>query len=212
MPVIQIHHSPFSSNARKALLVAKLLGIEFEPIVVDLPGGAQRKPEFLALNPNGVVPVLVHGDVVLPESNAIMAYLCDVTASDAARALYPTALAPRAQVNRWLFWMSNHWSPAIAGLNFEHVLKRMFGQGDADPAQVARHEGFFKRWAAVLDAQLGKTPWVTGEVMTIADLALAAPLMYAQAAKLPLDGFANVQKWHAKIRELPAWRETEMTR
>ncbi len=202
---MKLYHHPFSSNARKAVMAAKLLNAAVEPVFVDLLKGEQMTPEFLALNPNHAVPVLVDGDFVLTESHAIMVYLAEGAAPST---LYPSDRQGRAQVLRWMFWVSNHLSPAVAGLNFENNLKKLYGQGEADPAQVARHERFFHQYAKVLDGQLATRAYVTGDTLTLADLAIAAPLMYAVAAKLPVEGYAHVKAWMARIEALPAWRET----
>lgn len=202
---MKLYFHPFSSNARRAVITQKLLGVAAELVFVDLAKGAQRAPEFLALNPNHAVPVLVDDDFVLTESHAIMIYLAEGTPG---QSLYPADRRARAQVNRWMFWCSNHWSPAISGLNFEHSLKKMFGQGDADPAQVARHERLFHQFAAVLDAQLATRAWVTGESLTLADISLATPLMYAAPAKLPLEGYPHITAWMKRVEALPAWQET----
>ena len=202
---MKLYHHPFSSNARKAIMAQKLLGIPAELVFVDLAKGEQNRPEFLAKNPNHAVPVLEDGDFVLSESHAIMIYLAE---QKDGQTLYPAERHARAKVSQWLFWCSNHLSPAISGLNFENNLKRMYGQGDADPAQVARHERFFKQYATVLDGQLGQTEWVTGKTMTLADIAIAAPLMYIQAAKLPVAGLTHLERWMGSVSDLPAWRET----
>ncbi len=204
---MKLYHHPFSSNARRALMIAKRLDLAVELELVDLPTGAQHKPEFLALNPNGAVPVLVDGDLVLTESNAIMIYFCE-KAGEAGRALYPADAQGRAHVNRWLFWTASHLGPAIAGLNFENNLKKMFGQGEADPAQVARHEGFFKKFAGVLDGELAKREWVASNALSLADFCVAAPLMYAGAAKLPLAGLEHLARWFDRVQALPEWKAT----
>jgi glutathione S-transferase len=69
---MRLYHHPFSSNSRRAILAAIQLDVPVELVLVDLKNGEQRKPEFLRLNPNGKVPVLVDGDFVLWESHAIM--------------------------------------------------------------------------------------------------------------------------------------------
>lgn len=202
---MKLHYFPLSSNARKAVIAAKLLESPVELVVCDLAKGAQKSPAFLALNPNGKVPVLEDGDFVLTESFAIMQYLAD---KKPGNTLYPTELHARADVNRWMFWCANHWAVAIAGLNFENMLKKMFGMGDADPAQVKRHETSFHDLAKVLDAQLAKHAWVTGDKLTLADVALATPLMSTVPAKIPTDSYANIRRWFAAFQELPAWKET----
>lgn len=205
---MKLYTHPFSSNGRKVAMLSRLLKLEnVEEVIVDLSKGAHKAPEFMALNPMGAVPVLVDGDVTLPESNAIMLYLCGKSTD--GETYYPANSTTRAQIHRWLFWMSSHWSPAIAGLNFENNLKQMFGQGGPDAGQVERHETFFNRCAAVLDGHLAKQNWMVGETLTIADLAIAAPLMYAQAAKLPWAEYANIRAWFARVEDLSVWRETQ---
>lgn len=203
---MKLHHFPLSSNARKAVLTAKLLGSPVQLVVCDLTKGEQKRPEFLALNPNGKVPVLEDGSFKLSESHAIMQYLCD---KQPGNPLYPTDIKARADIHRWMFWGSNHWSPAIAGLSFENVLKKRFGLGDPDPGQVKRHEAAFHELARVLDAHLANRTWVSGDTLTLADVALGTPLMVAGPAKLPLDGCLDVKRWFAAIQELDAWKQTE---
>jgi glutathione S-transferase len=208
---VRLYHHPFSSNARKAVMTALVLDAPVELVMVDLPEGAQRKPDFLALNPNGKVPVLVDDDFVLWESGAIMAYLADkVRATDEARAnaLYPSELRARADVHRWMYWGAAHWAPAIGTLNFENMLKPLFGLGEADASAVARAGRELTMLGALLDAHLAKRAWVSGDGLTLADIALACPLMATVPAKLPVTGFANVQRWFAQVQELPAWKET----
>ena len=72
---------------------------------------------------------------------------------------------------------------------------------------VEEAEGFFKRFAAVLEAHLSGRRWLVGEKLTIADFAVAVTLPYAGPAHLPLDGFREIQRWHAQLNALPAWRE-----
>ena len=203
---MKLYTFPLSSNARKAVMAAHLLGSDVERVLVNLGAGEQRKPEFLALNPNGRVPVLTDGDFVLTESNAIMMYLAD---KQPGNTLYPAEAKARADVHRWLFWQASHWGPAIAALNFENFLKKMFDGGDPDPAQIKRNEDFLRQFGAVLDGHLAEREWVSGGGVTIADLALAAPLMYIQASKLPLDSFANVMKWLGRVQALDAWKQSE---
>jgi len=203
---MKLYTFPLSSNARKAVMAAHLLGSDVEHVLVNLATGDQRKPEFLKLNPNGKVPVLQDGDFVLTESNAIMMYLADKVPGNK---VYPSEPRARAIVNQWLFWQANHWGPAIAALNFENVLKKMFGGGDPDPVHVKRNEDFLRQFGAVLDGRLADRPWVAGDHVTIADIALAAPLMSMSMVKLPLDGFANVLAWFGRVKELDAWKKSE---
>lgn len=204
--MMKLYTFPWSSNARKADMVVELLGLHVERVTVNLGKGEQRAPAFVALNPNGRVPVLVDGDYVLTESNAIMMYLADSTPGNT---LFPTETRARYDVVRWLFWQANHWSPAMAGLNFENMLKQRFCMGDPDPAQVKRHGDFVRQFAGVLDQHLATRPWVCGDAITLADVGLVTALMYTQSAKIPVEDFAHVQRWFAQVRALDAWKKTE---
>lgn len=201
---MKIYHFPFSANARKVLITAYQLGLSPELVLVDLPKGGHRKPEYLALNPNGKVPVLVDEDFVLYESHAIMAYLADKVGSS----LYPKDLRARADVNKWLFWSSSHWGQAIATINFERMVKKFLGQ-EADPAQIARGEAMFHDHAKILDAHLATRAWISGDDVTLADLSIGGMLVVAVPAQLPLTPYTNIQKWFARVRELDAWKKAE---
>jgi glutathione S-transferase len=206
---MQLYFHPMSSNARRARMAAIQLGLSPELVLIDLRAGAQRRPEYLAINPNGKVPTLVDGEVVVWESLAIMIYLAEQTPG---QTIYPADRVARTHVNQWLFWTANHWSPAIAQLNYERFLKPMFGQGEPNDYAVQRALGMFADFARVLDGQLARSRHVTGEALTVVDLAIAAPLMYVDAVKLPVDASPHVQRWLGEIRALEAWRATEPPR
>ena len=79
---VRIHHFPKSGHAHRAVVFAKLAGIAHEAVFVDLAAGAHKTPEFLAMNPNGQVPVLEDGETVIADSNAILVYLARKYAPD----------------------------------------------------------------------------------------------------------------------------------
>lgn len=204
---MRLYHHPMSSNARRARMAAIQLGVPLDLELVDLAKGEQKKPAFLRMNPNGRVPVLEDEGFYLDESHAIMAYLADQTPG---QTLYPTALRARADVNRWLFWSAQHFQPAVSVLNWERVVKRFIGQGDPDPAAVQRGEALVTDCGRVLDAHLAGRAWVSGDALTLADLAIAAPLMSLAAAKLPVTGFASVLAWFERVQALDAWKQTSV--
>ncbi len=204
---MRLYHHPLSSNARRAVMTALHLGAPVDLVPIDLGKGAQRKPDFLKLNPNGKVPVLEDGSFVLWESHAIMQYLADTTPG---QTLYPIDVRGRADVNRWLFWCAHHWSPAIGVLGWENMVKKIVGAGAPDPGAVKRGEALVADCAAVLDAHLGGKRWVLGDVLTLADYALAAPLMAIVPAKLPVNGYANLMVWLRRVEALDAWKKTAL--
>ncbi len=206
---MRLYHHPMSANARRAVMTAVQLGTDVDLVVVDLAKGEQRAPEYLKKNPNGKVPLLDDDGFLLWESHAIMQYLADKTPG---QTLYPTEVRPRADVNRWLFWSAHHFMPSISILNWENFVKPLLGQGAADPAMVARGELLVKENAAVLDAHLAGKKWVAQDRLTLADLALASPLLSIAPAKLPVNGFAHLMTWFRRVEELPAWKQTSVPR
>ena len=189
-------------NPRKACAVAKYLHAPVEFVHVDLGKGENRTPKFLALNPNGKVFVLETGGGSLWESNAIMCYLARIAGSD----LWPDD-DRQIEVMRWLSWDSQHLTRHAGTLYFEHIIKPAFGMGSADPAVVEEATGFFKRFAAVLNDHLSGRAYLVGDALTVADFAVGVTLPYAERARIPLAGFPEIQRWHGRLSELPAWLE-----
>jgi len=204
---MRLYHHPYSSNARRAVMTVAHLGIAAELVPVDLAKGQQRTPEFLRMNPNGRVPVLDDDGFYLTESHAIMQYLADKTPG---QTVYPEELRARAYVNRWMFWSAHHFQPSISVLNWENAVKAMLGLGGPDPAMVTYGENLVQTNAKVLDAHLAGRKWVSGDRLTLADLALAAPLMSVGPAKLPVASFEHLARWFARVQELDAWKKTAM--
>jgi glutathione S-transferase len=190
-------------------MAAVALGIKPELVFVDLQKGEQKKPEYLAINPNGKVPTLVDGSTVLWESVAIAMYLADKTPG---QTIYPTDLVKRAHVNQWLVWKASHWSHALGTLVWENMLKGMFGLGGPNEYAVAGATRSTADYAGVLDGTLAKSRFVCGETPTLADFAIAAPLMYMHPAKLPLDSHSHVMRWFGDIQASEPWKATEPQR
>ena len=204
---MRLYTSPYSPNARRAHMTAIHLGIDHEDVIVDLAKRDQKTPTFLAMNPNGRVPVLVDGDFVLSESHAIMMYLADQAGSEE---LYPREPKARAEISRWLFWNAHHFQPAVSVLNFERMVKGIRGLGAPDPAEIARGEALVREFAGTLDQHLATRTWMTQDRLTLADLAIATPFQSRVPAKLPLDGFPHIDAWHERIQALDCWKKTAL--
>ena len=186
-------------------MTALHLGLAVDVLPMDFTRGEHLRADYLRLNPNHRVPVLIDGDYVLWESYAIMQYLAD---REEGRALYPLEPRARCDINRWLFWCGQHFQPGVSILNIEHAVKPMMGWGAADPAQVALGEKLFAEFAAVLDAHLAGREWICGRALSLADLAIAAALGLAGPARLPLAPYGEIGRWMARIEQLDAWRQT----
>jgi glutathione S-transferase len=189
-------------SPRKACAVARYLDADVEFVHVDLGKGEQRSLDYLALNPNGKVPTLVEGDTVVWEANAIMCHLADRAGS----ALWPKD-SRQIEVIRWLSWDADHFTRHGGALYFEHLIRPAFGLGPPDAAVVDEATRDFRRAARVLDAHLANRAFLLGDDLTIADFAVAASLPYARVARLPLDDFAHIRRWHDRLEQMDAWRE-----
>ena len=200
---MRLYYHPMSSNSRRAVLTVHHLGLDLEWMAVDLSRGEHKKSEYLRLNPNGKVPTLVDGDFRLWESHAIMQYLADRSRQ---QDIYPQEVTARADVNRWLFWSANHFAPAAGILIRERVSKTVVaGLGPVEPLAIARGEAALPEVAQVLDRHLAGKSWIAQDRPTLADFAVAAPLMHMSAARLPVTDFDNLQAWFARVQSLDAW-------
>jgi glutathione S-transferase len=172
--------------------VAYEVGLTLEYVWVDLLRGESRTPAFLARNPNGRVPVLEDGDLVLWESVAIMRYLA------AGTALLPTARRAAADVDRWLAWQLAHLAPAMSKVGFERIIKPLRKLGPPDPAVVEAGIAELRALTAVVDGALAGRDYLAGP-LSIADFALAGHYSLAPACGVSLAGFPAVESWLARM-------------
>jgi glutathione S-transferase len=205
---MKLYADPRSPNCAKVLFAAAHLGVELEVEDFDLAQGQHRTAQFRDLNPNCKVPVLVDGDFVLWESNAILQYLCSVAGPSGASAL-PTDARSNADTMRWLFWSSEEWRPVVRPFLWERIVKPLLGLGNPDAHVLAAAEAPFQQALAVVDRQLTGKQYLVGECLTLADIGVSSYLMYAERAQLPLDGARHVQAWFDRIKEMPAWRRSQ---
>jgi glutathione S-transferase len=202
---MKLYINPLSPNVRRVRLTAAWLGQELEEKALDFTKGEHKSPEYLALNPNGAVPTLVDGDFVLTESRVIMQYLASKKPESG---LLPRDERARADVTRWQFWDSSHFSPQVGTLVFERMLKPMFGMGEPSASKVDEALTNLRRYGAVLNQHLGGKRYVVGESVTLADLTLASTLMYVKQAEVPIAEFPNVEAWLARMTDTEAWKKT----
>jgi glutathione S-transferase len=166
----------------------KELGVEFEFIPVNLQAGEHKRPEFLAINPAGKVPVLIDGDLVLTESAAIVLYLAEKYPE---KGLMPSKLEQRAQVYRWIMF---------AVTELEQPLWRMTKHSFLLPEEkrlpkdidLARED--FTAMAAVLERHMNGRQFIVGDHITAADCVTAYLVDWANEQQL-LDGFPNLKAY-----------------
>jgi glutathione S-transferase len=205
MKTIQLLGRFTSINVRKVMWLADEIGVAYERTDWGNPVRDPNVPEFLALNPNGLVPVIIEDDFVLWESNAILQYAADKIGNEA---VYPRDLKTRADINRWLLWESSSWFPSCYVFLVENCVKPLLG-GAPDPAILDGQAAQFHKLAGILDARLAKNRWVAGTPgPTIADIALAAPMHLHGWQKLPLSDHPNLKRWMGDVEALPSWKKT----
>ena len=204
--MMKLYGFPHSPNTWKVRAVAAQLGLPLELELIDIAKGQSRTPQYLALNPTGRTPTLVDGDFVLWESTAIMQYL----AGGSRNSLWPDDRRARADIMRWQSWEMSHWTKeGCQPLIFQRLVKALLKMGAPDPTIIAAATEAFNREARVLDDHLAKGPYyLVGRELTLADFSVAAPLVYAKQAELPLAAYARIGDWFSRISALPAWRDS----
>jgi glutathione S-transferase len=198
---MQLYNSNASPNALRTRAVAYELGFEPEIVTVDIAKGENRTPEYLKLNPNGKVPTLVDGAVVVWESRAINAYLA-VLKPEAG--LYPADLVKRAAIDQWSYWQAIHLGPAMQKIAFERVQKKLFGRGEADEASIAGELKTVADLLGILDGALAGREWIAGD-LSLADFGLASTFMLRTPARLGVEVFPNVAAWIGRLEARPSW-------
>lgn len=202
---MKLYWHPASSNTRRVVALAHHIKVTFDYELVDIFRGAHRKPEYLAINPNGLVPTLDDGNYRLTESNAIMQYIAEKKGDTN---VWPKDSAGRADVARWQFWQAMHfgrWSDVFVEENF---LKPLSGFGPPDEAAVKAAEQPFHRFANVLNNHLESREYLAGKTWTLADFGVGACLTYAEPAKMPLERYKNIRSWYARLSVLDAWKRS----
>ena len=204
--MLEVYLDPCTVNSRKVLAGLDLLGTQFNLNKVDYFKSEQKSDWYTKINPHQTVPSAKDGDTTITESNAILQYAAD---HGGKHEHYPQDLKHRAMVNKWLLWEASVWFPTCYVYLVENVVKPLLG---AEPDQSII-DGESEKWnknAAILDTQLGKTKWLGGDTVTIADIAVAAPMHLHGAAKLPLDKHPNLKRWLTEqVEQLPCWQKTQ---
>ncbi len=184
-----------SGNCYKVKLALTQLGLPFQWVHVDILKGECDRPAFLAMNPNGRIPLLAIGPgTYLSESNAILVYLAEGTP------LLPEDRLERARVMQWLFWEQYDHEPHIATARF---WIRYLGKREEFASELE------KKWAAgraaleLMERHLEHRRFFVAERYTIADIALYAYTHVADEGGFDLEPHAAVRAWLERVRAQP---------
>jgi glutathione S-transferase len=195
---LTLHQMPSSGNCFKVELALTQLGRSYRTIDVDITRGQSRTPEFLALNPNGRVPLLVLPDGrTLAESNAILCWLARGTP------LLPDDPWLQAKVLEWLFFEQYSHEPYIATLRYWiHILGDAEGHGAEIEAR--RPRGYAA--LGVLEQRLEDHAWLVDSGYSVADIALYAYTHVADEADFDLTPYPAVRAWLERVAATPDFR------
>jgi glutathione S-transferase len=192
-------HGVADSRAFRCLWMLEELGIEYQHVPVDFSGEC-KKPEYLELNPNGRVPCLVDGDLVLFESLAINLYL----ARRYGAALWPSTIADEARMLQWTLWATNELDTPLAVLTRQGRLPKE----ERSAALVDQAFETLGRPMRVLDKQLSVAPFLLGSVFSLADLNTASVAAAALSGRFDLGPFPHVKAWLGQCLARPAAQRT----
>jgi glutathione S-transferase len=192
---LRIYGDSRSGNCYKLKLLCAELGMDFDWQEVDILAGDTRTPEFLAMNPNGKIPLLVLPDGrCLAESNAILCFL-----ADGSEYFRGDAFA-RAAVLQWLFFEQYSHEPYIATSRF--IIQYLGSPPDRQTELEQKKQGGYKA-LGVLEQQLEKSDYLTGNELSIADVALFAYTHVAAEGDFDLGNFPAIGAWIERIRMRP---------
>lgn len=194
-----------SPNSRKALAVVRHTGIEVDIEYLDLFAGDTKKPAYMTLNPNGMVPTLVDGGLKLWESNAIIQYLADKSGDDT---LFPKNLVQRADIVRWQFWELAHFNQAFGTLAFESVAKPNFMNMEGNEAVISDAKEQLSKFAPVLNEHMKGRSYVVGDTITLADYSMINVEFFKEAVPFDWTPFPHLNDYFDRMRESPHWAET----
>lgn len=191
---IRLYRSALSGHCHRVELFLSLLGLPFELVDVDLAGGAHKRPDFLAMNPFGQVPVIQDGEVTLGDSNAILVFLARRYAADVEQWLPSDPLAA-AHVQRWLSVAAGLLAFGPAYARVIQLLKSPASPNDA----ITRAHGLFK----VMEQQLGQSAFLTGSTPSLADVANYSYVARAPEGNVSLEDYPQLRAWLAHMEALP---------
>jgi glutathione S-transferase len=187
------------TRAFRALWMAKELGLDYEHDPVEIGDAGARTPEFLAINPNGRLPVIVDDGFVLFESLAITLYLAK---KHSTGRLYPGSLEGEARAWQWSLWAVTE---VDRGVNIWSLHAVRLPPEEQDLAKRAEALKVLVAPFKVLDAAVSKQPYLLGDKFTVADLNVAAVI--SRAIEMDLHAVPNLKAWLSRCLERPAARE-----
>lgn len=185
------------SRAQMVHFMLEELGVPYRPVIIDFEAGESRRADYLAVNPMGKVPAIVHRGVTVTETGAIIAYLADAFPE---RGLAPAIDDPhRGTWLRWMFFGAGAFEPAM----LDTMLKR------PEAPRATAGYGSYAHVLDTLDTMLDPGPWILGDRFSAADVYVGAELAWASMFGAPgLADHPRITAYIERIRERPAFRKS----
>lgn len=186
-----------SINVQKPLMALEELGVPYTRIDAGLQFGVNTTPEFRAMNPNAVVPVIDDDGFILWESNSIVRYLARKHGNGR---LWPTDIREQANQDRWMDWQH---TTLVAPINacFAPLIRKM---GDGRPEAIEAGRAKAEEKLAMLDAFLEGRAWISGDLFGCAECVLGPTVHRWYHLPLERKTHANVERWLAALMARPS--------
>ena len=193
MNPIKLYRTPKSGHCHRAELMLSFLGLPYETIDLDMASGAHKQPDFLKVNPFGLVPAIDDNGYILADSNAILVYLINTYAEDTTWLPKDAKLA--ADVQRWMtIAADNVYSGPCAAR-----LVKVFGAPIDHEAAVAKAH----KLLTVMDEHLNGKAWLVGDDITAADVAVYSYTAHAPEGGVDLSPYSHIRSWLKRVENTP---------
>jgi glutathione S-transferase len=194
------YYAPMSSAVTVHWALEEL-GVPYEKVKIDLQARDQDKSDFLALNPNGKVPLLVHDGTPIFESVAILIHLGETFGVE--KKLFPAPGLRRAEALKWLVWANVSLGEALSRHQNSSSPRVPAERHNAKAAEVAKAD--VEKHLAILDRALAGKPWVAGDTFSLADLHLAGYVGYLGMCGFDAKRWPNIDAWAKKCTARPGY-------
>lgn len=190
-----------SANVQKAVWALEELALPYDHIPAGGAFGGLDTPEYRAMNPNRLVPVLRDGDLTLWESHAIVRYL---SAEYGSGLLFPLEPRRRALVDQWTDWTATTFQPAWISL-FWLAVRTPKAQQDA--VAIAKAHTASLKCFAMMDERLGQAPYLGGDELSYADIVAGAAMFRWSTMDIERPPMLNLEAWHERLNDRAAFRK-----
>ena len=196
---LTFYYSP-QSSASPVHWTLEELGVPYEKVQIDLKAGEQKKPDYLKLNPNGRVPLIVHEGTPIFESAAIQMYLGEQFGVD--KGLYPKAGPQRGEVMKWIVWTNATLGDAMSRVG--RNLGQWAPEDERNAKAGTRAKTEVEDLLRIVEENLKGKQYLTGERFTLADIHLASWMEYVKMMGVDLAPYAQLTAWLGRCTARPA--------